>query len=59
MSLQSIILNVQSFFTYLFETITMRNKPEYIQVEQEEVEQEEVEQEFEILNLFQSMTMER
>ena len=54
MSLQSIILNVQSFFTYLFETITMRNKPEYIQVEQEEVEQE-----FEILNLFQSMTMER
>jgi hypothetical protein len=54
MSLQSLFLNVQSFFNYLFETITMRNKPEYTPVYEEELDQE-----VEILNLFQSMTMER
>ena len=49
MSLQSIILRVQSFLHYLFETFTMRTKPKYIPVHEEE----------EILYLTKSMTIER
>ena len=49
MSLQSIILRVQSFLHYLFETFTMRTKPKYMPVYEED----------EILYLTHSMTMER
>ena len=49
MSLLSIILIVQSFLHYLFETFTMRTKPKYIPVHEEE----------EILYLTKSMTIER
>lgn len=36
MSLQTIISSVQSFFNYLFETFTMRTKPEYTPVHKED-----------------------
>jgi hypothetical protein len=49
MSLQSIILRVQSFFHYLFETFTMRTKPKYMPLHEEE----------ETLYLTESMTIER
>lgn len=49
MSLQTIISRVQSFFNYLFETFTMRTKPEYAPVYEED----------EILYVNESMTMER
>jgi hypothetical protein len=50
MSLQSIIFNIQTFFNYyLFECLTMRTKPQYTPVHEEE----------EILYLNQYMTMER
>ena len=49
MNLQNIISSVQSFFYFLFESLTMRTKPQYTPVHEEE----------EILYLNQSMTMER
>jgi hypothetical protein len=49
MGLRSIISSVQSFFNYLFEKLTMRTKPKYIPVYEEE----------EILYLTESMTIER
>ena len=49
MSFQTIILSVKSFFNYLFEKLTMRTKPKYIPVYEEE----------EILYLTESMTIER
>ena len=48
MSLQTIISSVQSFFNYLFEKLTMRTKPKYTPVHEEE-----------ILYLTESMTIER
>jgi hypothetical protein len=50
MNLQTIISTLQSFFNYyLFECLTMRTKPQYTPVHEEE----------EILYLNQYMTMER
>jgi len=49
MRLQSIISRIQTFFNYLFESLTMRTKPKYIPVYEEE----------EILYLTESMTIER
>ena len=49
MSLQTIISNIKTFFNYLFESLTMRTKPKYIPVHEEE----------EILYLTKSMTIER
>jgi hypothetical protein len=48
MSLQSIILRVQSFLHYLFETFTMRTKPKYMPLQKEET-----------LYLTESMAIER
>jgi len=49
MRLQSIISRIQSFFNYLIESLTMRPKPEYTPVYEEE----------EILYLNESMKIER
>jgi hypothetical protein len=49
MRLQSIISRIQLFLNYLFETFTMRTKPKYMPVYEED----------EILYLTHSMTMER
>ena len=49
MSLQSIISNIKTFFNYLFESLTMRTKPEYKPVNEED----------EILYLNESMRIER
>ena len=49
MSLQNVFLSIKSFFYYLFEKLTMRTKPKYIPVYEEE----------EILYLTESMTIER
>ena len=49
MSLQTIISSVQSFFNYLFEKLTMRTKPKYTPVHEED----------ETLYLTESMTIER
>ena len=48
MGLRTIISSVQSFFNYLFEKLTMRTKPKYTPVHEEE-----------ILYLTESMTIER
>ena len=48
MGLRTIISSVQSFFNYLFEKLTMRTKPKYMPVHEEE-----------ILYLTESMTIER
>jgi hypothetical protein len=49
MRLQSIISRIQTFLNYLFETFTMRTKPKYTTLHEEE----------ETLYLTESMTMER
>ena len=49
MRLQSIISRIQTFLNYLFESLTMRSKPAYIPVYEEE----------EILYLNESMKIER
>jgi hypothetical protein len=49
MSLQTIISNIKTFFNYLFESLTMRTKPKYAPVYEEE----------EILYLSESMKIER
>ena len=49
MRLQGIISRIQTFLNYLFETFTMRTKPKYIPVHDEE----------ETLYLTESMTIER
>jgi hypothetical protein len=50
MSFQTIILSVKSFFNYLFESLTMRTKPKYTPLDEEEDE---------VLYLTHSMTIER
>ena len=49
MRLQSIISRIQTFFNYLFESLTMRTKPKYAQLYEED----------ETLYLTHSMTIER
>jgi hypothetical protein len=49
MRLQIIISRIQTFFNYLFETFTMRTKPKYTTIHEEE----------EILYLNESMTIQR
>jgi hypothetical protein len=49
MSLQTIISNIKTFFNYLFESLTIRTKPPYIPVYEEE----------ETLYLNESMKIER
>ena len=49
MSLQTIISNIKTFFNYLFESLTMRTKPKYAQLYEED----------ETLYLTESMTIER
>jgi division protein CdvB (Snf7/Vps24/ESCRT-III family) len=49
MRLQSIISRIQTFFNYLFESLTMRTKPKYMPVYEED----------EILYLNESMSIER
>ena len=49
MSLQTIISSIKTFFNYLFESLTMRTKPTYTQVNEED----------EILYLNHPMSMER
>ncbi len=51
MRLQGIISRIQTFLNYLFETFTMRTKPKYISLHEEDEE--------EILYLTESMTIER
>ena len=36
MSLQTIISNIKTFFSYLFESLTMRTKPKYMPVYEED-----------------------
>jgi len=50
MRFQSIISRIQLFLNYLFETFTMRTKPKYTPLHEEEEE---------ILYLTESMTIER
>ena len=49
MSLQTIISNIKTLFNYLFESLTMRTKPKYMPVYEED----------ENLYLTHSMTIER
>jgi hypothetical protein len=49
MTLQNIISRIKQIFNYLFESLTMRTKPKYAQVHEED----------EILYLTESMKIER
>ena len=49
MSLQNVFLSIKSFFYYLFESFTMRTKPKYRDIDDED----------EILYLTESMKIER
>ena len=48
MNLQNIFSSIKIFFNYLFETLTMRTKPEYTTVD-----------DYETIHLNKSMTIER